>query len=689
MLKNALAIFMSAVLMTSSVCAADIGSNTLNENVSLAADESEEVLFGSNKKALLPGTYDINITMKNAGDLSRDSVAGSCIKSGKLIVNGDNTADIEIELQAVTVGPITDWAEQWKIYKNGLNSETFDAAETLNADGKVCKIKFTLPDNNADGVYVSMYVSAMGTAPNAYLLFDFDSIGTEKTPKIFTGTAHIDQFGEYDVNASVTVTDGIITDVSAEGANFAGTHADYNVFELQSAIDGLKDKFNGKSSKNAEDINSIDAVSGATVSSNAIKQAVLDALSLSMEEEKINVPSEKLEKGLYSVDIAYYSVIAKHSLVENEKIKAALEVDNNGKAFLTTEVRNGTSKEPLYMLDFNGYYAENDTEKPLKTDAYVTKGEVDYNDDVFKEGTKVVTKVSFPLEGEYAATYTTNTKLYVPAMKNLNGIIKGITFTSGVFDADCFVTVYWDSLEKNEEISDGLVYSVPVKMVQAANPAVESMGSSGLDGNAEVYIKDGKASIDISFKAVSFTGLYGHIINLWTYPQTDKMNYAWWDDSEYEIPAKAVKYYSDYGMQYPQGDTTQSEFVKTFRAEREIIGEDHIYIRVSVDAMSGFDQAARLELDWDNAKLISGEHEFDFGNIDCDAAVTASDAAFILQKALVGTFELPIQKESENWMMYADADCDNAITASDAAFVMQKALVGSFELPNEKKYGKK
>ncbi|MBR1735436.1 MAG: hypothetical protein IJ736_00260, partial [Firmicutes bacterium] len=76
---------------------------------------------------------------------------------------------------------------------------------------------------------------------------------------------------------------------------------------------------------------------------------------------------------------------------------------------------------------------------------------------------------------------------------------------------------------------------------------------------------------------------------------------------------------------------------------------------------------------------------FVFGDADGDNAVTAGDAAFVLQKALISTFELPLQEKTDDWLKYADADADNKITASDSAFILQKALVSTFELPAETK----
>lgn len=719
--------------------------------VSTEAVSSKTPEFGSAKTKLSAGTYNVPISMMKGADITQNSMAGSCVKSAILTVNEDGTAKIKVNLGPVQLGAITGWAKDWKIYQtNKIEGTSVSADETKNAEGNVEAIEYTIPDITADGTYVNMFIDAMGTSQDAYFKLDYANAKSDSSSdeKVYEGTAHIDQFGEYDVNVKVTVKDGVITGIEIAGDNFGGSYADYNKSMLQKAIDGLKEVFNGKSSTDANGINDIDGVTGATISSDAIKEATLNALNLVIDDEIINVPKEKLAEGEYTVDIAYYSDAAKHSLVENDKIKAKIKVDANGKVTLTTDIINGTSKEPLYVEGFNGYYADNDKSKELKTDADVTMGTVDYSDDVFTKGTPVVTKVSFPLEGEYAKIYNTNAKLYVPAMKNLTGELNGVTFTKGVFDVDCFAKIYWDSIAKvegptestsesttetttegttestteattvadgnytgnisilrsdNDNVSsagsyfnctavpievangkakvklayttnmitkigqfngkdydtlepvvtddgkyviatldsindiknlqltvstpigemvhtvrlvvnkdtlekvkanDTVTYSVPVKMVQAANPKLDSMGNGALDGNAIVTVKDGKATIDLNFKAVNFAGLYGHLLNMWSYPTTDTMNYDWWGKEEYEVPAQVVAKYTDYGMNYNTGDKTQSEFIKTVRLSRNVEKENSIFVRISADAMAGTDQVARLDLDWDKATVV-------------------------------------------------------------------------------------
>ena len=77
---------------------------------------------------------------------------------------------------------------------------------------------------------------------------DINAAAWGRTSDSYTanGTFHIDQFGEYDINAEVTVTDGIITAVEITGDNFGGTYGDYNQnVKLPAAIAGMAEKFIG------------------------------------------------------------------------------------------------------------------------------------------------------------------------------------------------------------------------------------------------------------------------------------------------------------------------------------------------------------------------------------------------------------------------------------------------------------
>ena len=67
-------------------------------------------------------------------------------------------------------------------------------------------------------------------------------MGAEAAGGTYTGsgTFHIDQFGEYDINASVSVTDGVITGLEITGDNFGGTYAEVNKGRLASAVEGMQ-----------------------------------------------------------------------------------------------------------------------------------------------------------------------------------------------------------------------------------------------------------------------------------------------------------------------------------------------------------------------------------------------------------------------------------------------------------------
>jgi uncharacterized repeat protein (TIGR02543 family) len=80
---------------------------------------------------------------------------------------------------------------------------------------------------------------------------------------------------------------------------------------------------------------------------------------------------------------------------------------------------------------------------------------------------------------------------------------------------------------------------------------------------------------------------------------------------------------------------------------------------------------------------IPQPEDFLYGDADNDGILTASDAAYVLQRVLNSNSELPIANATENWMRYTDVDADNILTASDAAYILQKVLNGNSEFPIE------
>ncbi len=483
--------------------------------VELAQDEFP---FGSAGTRFAAGEYSLPVALMKSADITSASMAGSCIKDGKMTVNQDGTADITIGLQAVTMMSVSEWASGWNIYTGDLSSDKKPAEYTENSEGKVDSITFRLPENTMDGVYVEMFISAMNSNQQGYLAFDFAKaagVSGGNTAEKKTGTAKVQQFGSYDVNVAVSVLEGKITGVEVEGANFDGSYADYNKVKLQSAADVLKAAYIGKSAADAKEIEGVDAVSGATYSSEAIQTAVLNALGLEAAGEMINLPTQKLAEGAYQVDIAFYTDGVKHSLVGDDKAKATITVDANGNMTLTTAVVSGTDKEPLYFYDFNGYYEGNNVNGTLKTTDAVKKEDVDFTDDVFRADEKVVTEVSFPLEGGFAETYAANASIYVPAMKNLTGEMGGITFHQGRFSSDCYAKIYWDSLKNTGSVSDGAVfgsqgrtleagdYTFSVSMKNAADITKDSMAGKCIQGAVLTVNLDGSAKVALELTGIT------------------------------------------------------------------------------------------------------------------------------------------------------------------------------------------
>lgn len=284
--------------------------------------------------------------------------------------------------------------------------------------------------------------------PAAGPAWEAQAAPSETGSYIKTGTYHIDQFGEYDIGADVTVTNGKITDVEITGSNFGGTYTEVNKGKLLTAIDGMAEKFSGLADDDAEGIRKLDAVSGATYSSNGIKEAVADALGMELAEESAgSVPSEIPEAGTYDVTVAVRSDVVDHSLVQTDTATALLTVGEDGQMSLSYTMVSGTEQEPMYILGFNGYYEDNDPAKELsmKGVTYETAQRGDYT---------VVTDVTFPLAG-LSQYYYNNTRIYVPAMSNLNGEISGIYFENGQFSVKTIVTMYWDTLTKHNEGNAG------------------------------------------------------------------------------------------------------------------------------------------------------------------------------------------------------------------------------------------
>ena len=489
-------------------------------------------------------TYIVPLTLKNAHNLEQDSAAVACPgKFGTLTFDADGTPKLSTNLRSVTVGTLTDYAYSFKVYQGvkpsgaTVDADVAAAQNVPKADGSGNHevpetISFAIPKDTfgAGGVYLSMYVDAMGYAPDAYLQIDYAGAKESGDPSLnFTteiSTAEVEQFGNYNVTSQVTVKDGRITDVALAGNDFKGTHADDNQMYLSKAINGLgstkgmKEKLTGLYMNDAQKLNDLDTVSGATYSSNAIKNATMNALGVKIEQEVIpDAPTEKPAPGLYYIEMKDRTDVVDHGLVgESKKAGAYLRVDNDGKMWLTYKMVSGTTGEPLYVLGYNGYYPNGDTTQPL------TKEGVTYSTESATAPTigdcTVVTDITVPLDG-ISQTYVNNVYLYVDAMKNLNGEVSGVNFDAGKFNINSTITLYWDTLYNLSEdsgaaelakLSDG-VYKLTGEMVKV-NKVDMSMSNNAINHNIKLVVKNGVPYVNMNFNSLTITSLKGYLKNL-------------------------------------------------------------------------------------------------------------------------------------------------------------------------------
>lgn len=568
-------------------------------------------------------TYIVPLTLKNAHNLEQDSAAVACPgKFGTLTFEADGTPKVSTNLRSVTVGTLTDYAYDFKIYQGVKPSGETVAADIVatqtvaKADGSGSHevpetISFAIPKDtfSQNGVYLSMYVDAMGYAPDAYLQIDYAGAKESGDPSLnFTteiSTAEVEQFGNYNVTSQVTVKDGRITDVVLEGNDFKGSHADDNQMYLNKAINGLgstkgmKEKLTGLYMNDAQKLNDLDTVSGATYSSNAIKNATMNALGVKIEQEVIpDAPSEKPAAGLYAIEIKDRTDVVDHGLVgESKKATAYLRVDNDGKMWLTYKMVSGTVGEPLYVLGYNGYYPNGDTTQPL------TKEGVTYATENTTAPTigdcTVVTDITVPLDG-VSQTYINNVYLYVEAMKNLNGEVSGVNFDAGKFNINSTITLYWDTLVNISEdtdsdalakLSDG-VYKLNGEMVKV-NKVDKSMSNNAINHNVKLVVKNGLPYVNMNFNSMTITALKGYLKNL-SYYATGYTVSKTGEPSGTLVPVtvNSLQQYSngktlkdDFGTDYPNDITFPL-------CQEAMLGETYIPMQVFVPIMDAIQSGA-------------------------------------------------------------------------------------------------
>ena len=610
-------------------------------------------------------TYIVPLTLKNAHNLEQDSAAVACPgKFGTLTFDENGTPKLTTNLRSVTVGTLTDYAHDFKVYQvakatGNLEKDTVDATveKTQNvplANGEGTHdvpetISFNIPeaDYQTTGVYLSMFVDAMGYAPDAYLEINYAEAKESGDPSLnFTtevSSAEVEQFGNYTVKAQITVKDGRIEDVSLEGTDFKGTHAGDNEMYLGKAINGtssikgMKDRLKGLYMNDAQKLNDLDTVTGATYSSNAIKTATMNALHVKIEQEVIpDAPTEPLQAGYYWVEIKDRTAVVDHGLVgESKKAPAYIRVDDQGKMWLTYKMVSGTVGEPLYVLGYNGYYPDNDTtQKPSMTGVTFT---TEMEDAPTIGENSVVTDITVPLDG-LRQTYINNVYLYVEAMKNLDGEVSGVFFDKGKFNIDSTITIYWDTLTNLSEdtdsaklatLSDG-VYKVNGEMLKV-NKVENSMSNNAINHNIKLTVKDGVVYANMNFNGMNISTFRGYLKNLSYYNtgyETDKWGNPVGDLTPVTVDSlqkfsDGSLFSDDFGKEYPN-DVSFPLIPEAFQGENYIPMQVFVPVMEAITAGSGT-QNVYLKLDYSTLQKTTADDK-DFAEQETITAMAKSQS---------------------------------------------------------------
>lgn len=575
--------------------------------------------FGTEATELKAGTYTVPLALKSASDITKASMAAGAIgENGILTVDESGKATLEVTLQELKVMGIIGAAGDFQVYQGNDTKSEKQAAQILTKDettGNPTKVKFEIPDitKTADGVYVSMYIDAMKNNANAFLKIDYASLGANNSSSdgVKEKTISISQFGGYDIKTVVIYKDNKVTDLAVTGENFEGSFAKQNEkVYLPMAIDKIKDQVVGLNIKDQTAFDKVDTVSGATTSATAIKNATMEALGLTPKQEILADAPETVKAGTYEIQMKNVTDIVDHSLSaadHDKKVTATLKVDENGKMTLSYPVISNTVSEPLQVLGFNGYY---------NGSTLTTEGA-----DVAAGDDGIVTNVNMPLSGSKPEqTYKASFNLYVPSMKNLNGIYDGIAINNGKFNSDATITLYWGTLKEVKDqtvLADG-IYKVDAKMLRADGTGTTSMTDKAITHKVKLTVKDGKYYVTLNFKGIEVFGEKGYV-NKVQYLDGDEAKDVTVDSVQKYTDGKVVK--DNYGTNYPDLVT----FQMTDEAVKHGVVSMQVYVAImeNMSAGSGI-QKVNLSLDLSSAvKTTANDKDFNSEDVIEPAKVTA------------------------------------------------------------------
>lgn len=435
--------------------------------------------------------------------------------------------------------------------------------------------------------------------------------------EILKGVEEVKAFGGYKVNSEVQVSEGKISHIEIYGSDFAGSHAETNKAYMERAVKGMKDKFIGKSATDIRGIKGIDNVARATISSDAIKKSVMNALKLEEQEEPEYLPDKVPAPGDYTIQIR--DVIERievknagggiqHSLLGTKTAKALLHVDKNRKMSISYLLKSGTVDEPLYILSYNGFYDEdldNLKEPSLEgvevQNIFWEKSSLKKYAELKGISDKVVGRVTRPLK-ELKAHYYDNVKLYVPAMKDVNKP----GFDNGKFTAVSKLTPDWKTLKKVKELklANGS-YTVKGSLLQP-DGVTPSMADGALQKKITLDVKNGKYYAVLNFDKMKKGSVEGYLGSVKYYASGYIIDEGAihgelrnTDILSYHTDKKGKRIKDEYGTDYPK--------TVRFQVIPEAKLDGTAPLQLTIPAMESFGEGAGtkdvlLKLDWSSVK---------------------------------------------------------------------------------------
>ncbi len=401
---------------------------------------------------------------------------------------------------AVTVTEYSNGSYTLTLTANAINGADFADAEQPDGvtyvDNEDGTRTYTFALDSADGLYeqhqfVFAYYIVAADRTNTHEFYlelvkadDGEEDDNQQTTT-YEGSAVVDGYG-YTVNVKVAVdNNGIITAVEITSDDVESANA-YSQSCYEKAVAALTASLVGVSATK-EGVTGVDAVSGATMSRDAIVDAVVAALGYELNrQEVVALEADKT----YQVKVTYKA--AAHSLVSNptatadegtDSVQATITVGGDGVATITLDLNN-TSE--MYIIGFNGTYTDGSNSEDLVQEGVAFETEE-------LDGYTCISRVSFPITPGYEEYYS-NVTVFVPAMA-------GLSWAANGFSSDATLTVDWSTLEEVPTTTDPEEGDKPENGVYTVAFAITPM-SDTMYFAATVTVADGAAILKVDFTTI-------------------------------------------------------------------------------------------------------------------------------------------------------------------------------------------